>query len=168
MTVLSVPFWTTGVTEIEDVEETGAVVLAKLAELATELATELSAELAMVLAAELDSDETVAWVEAAFELVSAELSEELEDSVAALEASEVEVEEASVVEAGTAVAIPSFASASEIAPINLVEYHGTPVIILVTSSPEIPVNMVVKSPPAKTALAISGGYVSVLCKAWKA
>ena len=161
MTVLSVPFWTTGVTETEAVEETGAVVLAKLAELTTELSAEL--------ATELDSaDETVAWVEVAFELVSTELAEELEVSVTALEASEVEVAEVSEVEVGTAVAIPAFASASEIAPINLVEYHGTPVIILVTSSPEIPVNIVVKSPPAKTALAISGGYVSVLCKAWKA
>ena len=54
------------------------------------------------------------------------------------------------------------------AGLSLVEYHGTPVIILVTSSPEIPVNIVVKSPPAKTAWAISGGYVSVLCEFWKA
>lgn len=149
---------------MEAVEEIGAVVLAKLAELTAELTTELATE----LATELDSaDETVAWVEVALEVVSTELAEELEDSVAALEASDVEVTD-SEVEVGTAVSIPAFARASEIAPINLVEYHGTPVIILVTSSPAIPVNIVVKSPPAKTALAISGGYVSVLCKAWKA
>ncbi len=36
--------------------------------------------------------------------------------------------------------------ALEMAGFNLLEYHGTPVIILVTWSGAIPVNMVVKSP----------------------